>query len=72
VPLEKIVADRGWKDTNAARGGKVYCIADELLNTPATTLVGGLRAIAWALHPERFDKPLGVRQIDHASELKVG
>jgi iron complex transport system substrate-binding protein len=72
VPLEKIVADRGWKDTNAARGGRVYCIADELLNTPATTLVGGLRAIAWALHPERFDKPLGVRQIEHASELKVG
>ncbi|HTK96008.1 MAG TPA: ABC transporter substrate-binding protein, partial [Terriglobales bacterium] len=34
VPLEKIVAERGWSETPAARSARVYCIADELLNTP--------------------------------------
>jgi iron complex transport system substrate-binding protein len=71
VPLEKIIRDRGWLHTSAARNNRVFCIADELLNTPATTLVGGLRAIAWALHPERFDKPLGIRQIEDLREVKA-
>lgn len=64
VPLEKIVRERGWEQTNAARTGRVYCIADELLNTPASTLIGGLRAIAWALHPEKFERPAGIRAIN--------
>lgn len=63
VPLEKIVRDRHWEDTDAGQSGRVFCIADELLNTPATTLIGGLRAIAWALHPEQFEKPMGIRRI---------
>ena len=63
VPLEKIIRDRDWAETPAARSGRVFCIADELLNTPASTLTGGLRAIAWALHPERFAKPPGIRAI---------
>ena len=63
VPLERIVEQRGWKDTPAAQSGRVFCISDELLNTPATTLVKGLRAIAWALHPQRFPKPDGIRPI---------
>ncbi len=71
VPLEKIVRDRAWLDTNAAKNNRVFCIADELLNTPATTLVGGLRAIAWALHPDRFEKPLGVRRIEEIREVKA-
>jgi iron complex transport system substrate-binding protein len=71
VPLEKIVRDRGWLDTDAAKNGRVFCIADELLNTPATTLIGGLRAIAWALHPERFEKPVGVRKIEVLREVKA-
>ena len=71
VPLEKIVRERRWVDTDAARNGRVYCIADELLNTPATTLVGGLRAIAWALHPERFDKPIGTRKAEELREVKA-
>ena len=63
VPLEKIVAQREWSELPAVRAGRVFCISDELLNTPASTLMGGLRAIAWALHPERFAQPAGVRQI---------
>lgn len=72
VPLEKIVRDRGWMDTKAVKNGRVFCVADELLNTPATTLVGGLRAIAWAMHPERFEKPLGVRKLDWELAEKAG
>lgn len=63
VPLEKIVRERGWVDVPAAKSGRVFCIADELLNTPASTLLGGLYAIAWALWPDRFEKPKGIRAI---------
>lgn len=54
VPLEKVVARPGWEGMRAVLEGRVYCIADELLNTPAPGLVRGLRAIAAALHPEVF------------------
>jgi iron complex transport system substrate-binding protein len=63
VPLDKIVEQRGWNDLPAVQERRVFCISDELLNTPATSLIGGLRAIAWALHPDRFPKPMGIRQI---------
>jgi len=62
VPLQKIVEQRGWTEMPAAREGRVFCISDELLNTPATSLLGGLHAIAWALHPELFPRPRGIRQ----------
>ena len=54
VPLERIVEQRRWQDLRAVRGGRVYCIADELLNTPAPTLIGGLHALAQAIHPDIF------------------
>jgi iron complex transport system substrate-binding protein len=63
VPLDKIVRDRQWSETNAVRDRHAYCIADELLNTPAPTLIGGLYALAWAIHPEHFQQPLGIRRI---------
>ena len=63
VPLEKIISDRSWQDTSAARSGRVYCIRDELLNTPAPTLLQGLDALAFALHPELFPLPKGIRRI---------
>ena len=63
VPLEKIVEQRNWNGLPAVRERRVFCISDELLNTPATSLIGGLRAIAWALHPETFPKPAGIRQL---------
>lgn len=63
APLEKIVEQRQWQELPAVRGQRVFCVRDELLNTPATTLLDGLNAVAWALHPERFERPTGIRQI---------
>jgi len=63
VPLEKIVRDRYWTDLAAARTGRVYCIRDELLNTPAPTLIQGLHALAAAIQPEHFLPAKGLRAI---------
>jgi len=63
VPLEKIVAQRGWAETPAARNGRVHCINDEFLNTPGPTLINGLKALAHAIHPELFAEPKGIRRI---------
>ena len=63
VPLDKIVAERGWQQTPAAQSGRVFCIRDEYLNTPAPTLLQGLEALAWAIHPEIFPRTKGIRQI---------
>lgn len=63
VPLEKIVQQRDWTSIPAVRSRRVFCINDELLNTPATSVIGGLHAIAWALRPDRFPKPPGIRQL---------
>ena len=61
VPLAKIVQSREWQDLRAARNGRVYCIRDEYLNTPAPTLVHGLQALAAAVHPEHFPGTEGLR-----------
>jgi iron complex transport system substrate-binding protein len=63
VPLEKIIRDRGWEDMHAAKENRVYCIRDEFLNTPAPTLIQGLRALAAAIHPDDFPQPPGLRCI---------
>jgi iron complex transport system substrate-binding protein len=65
VPLVKIISasERGWSETTAARSSRVYCISDELLNTPAPTLVAGLRALAGAIHPEIFGAQPGLRSV---------
>ena len=64
VPLEKIVASRGWQELAAVRNRRVYCVRDEYLNTPAPTLVQGLHALAAAIHPECFPHAEGLRCID--------
>jgi len=71
VPLEKIIPKRGWEQTKAAKNGRVYCINDEFLNTPASTLVQGLHALAAAIHPEMFDAPKGLRCIDQAKSTSA-
>jgi iron complex transport system substrate-binding protein len=71
VPLEKIVARRGWDQTKAARNGRIYCINDELLNTPASTLLDGLQALAAAVHPEMFQTERGLRRIPSGISLFV-
>ena len=63
VPLEKIVSGRKWKNVPAVKNGRVYCIRDEYLNTPAPTLVSGLHALAAAIHPEVFPQVEGLRCI---------
>ncbi len=71
VPLEKIIANRGWQNTSAARSGRVFCICDEFLNTPAPTLLQGLDALAFALHPEVFPSTKGIRRITAVSASPV-
>jgi iron complex transport system substrate-binding protein len=66
VPLAKIANQRGWTNISAVRNSQVYCISDELLNTPAPTLVSGLRALAGAIHPETFGPQPGLRSIEQA------
>jgi len=63
VPLKKIVAQRDWQQTKAAQNGRVYCINDELLNTPASTLIQGLHALASAIHPGQHAQAHGLRKI---------
>ncbi len=63
VPLEKIIPERGWHSTAAAFDRRVFCIRDEFLNTPAPTLIQGLQALAFAIHPELFPSTKGIRQI---------
>ena len=63
VPLEKIIRDRHWENTRAARTGRVFCVNDEFLNTPAPTLIHGLRALAHAINPDRFPNARGIRRI---------
>ena len=70
VPLAKIVRDRVWTDTSAARTSQIYCISDELLNTPAPTLILGLRALASAIHPEVFPPVPGLRSITDGTPAK--
>jgi iron complex transport system substrate-binding protein len=54
VPLERVIEQRGWQRLRAVAEGRVYCIPDEFLNTPAHVLLEGLRCLAAAIHPEEF------------------
>ena len=72
VPLEKIMAERGWQQTAAALSGGIFCIRDEFLNTPAPTLLQGLQALAFAIHPELFPDTKGIRQITAVSASTAG
>lgn len=63
VPLEKIFRDRGWTNMRCFQSARVYCVNDEYLNTPAPTLLKGLRALAAAIHPECFPQAVGLRCI---------
>jgi iron complex transport system substrate-binding protein len=71
VPLEKMVATREWSSLEAVRNSRVYCISDELLNTPAPTLVAGLRALAGAIHPGEFGPQPGLRSITQVPQPRL-
>jgi iron complex transport system substrate-binding protein len=72
VPLQNIITQRGWQQTSAARSGRIFCIRDQFLNTPAPTLLQGLQALAFALHPELFSRTIGIRQITGVSASTAG
>jgi iron complex transport system substrate-binding protein len=61
VPLARVIEKRQWQSLRAVREGRVYCVPDEFLNTPAPNLLQGLHALAGAIHPEIFEAALGVR-----------
>jgi iron complex transport system substrate-binding protein len=63
VPLARVIEKRQWQSLRAVREGRVYCVPDELLNTPAPNLLQGLRALAGAIHPEIFDTLECVRSL---------
>jgi iron complex transport system substrate-binding protein len=65
VPLERIVTQRNWTSMRAVQKGRVHCIPDEWLNTPASTLMLGLKALASAIHPEIFGAMQAVRSLHH-------
>ncbi len=75
VPLARITSasasERGWSETTAARNAQVYCISDELLNTPAPTLVAGLRALAGAIHPAVFGPQPGLRSVTQVPQPQL-
>jgi iron complex transport system substrate-binding protein len=54
VPLARVVEKRGWNLLHAVTEGRVYCVPDEFLNTPAHTLLEGLACLAAAIHPNLF------------------
>jgi iron complex transport system substrate-binding protein len=54
VPLPRVVEMRGWQSMRAVVEGRMYCIPDEFLNTPAHTLLDGLACLAAAIHPNQF------------------
>ncbi len=72
VPLAKIIDGRQWSSTIAAQTSHVYCISDELLNTPAPTLISGLLAIASAIHPNTFPPVPGLRCITQVPQAHAG
>jgi iron complex transport system substrate-binding protein len=63
VPLARVIEQRQWQTLRAVRNGRVYCIPDEFLNTPAPTLLQGLHALAGALHPRLFRAQKNVRAL---------
>ena len=63
VPLGRVIEKRQWQPLRAVREGRVYCVPDEFLNTPAPNLIQGLRALAGVIHPEIFGSAPGVRSL---------
>ena len=54
VPLARVVEQRGWQSLHAVKSGRVYCVPDEFLNTPAHPILEGLACLAAAIHPNLF------------------
>ncbi len=68
VPLARVIDQRAWQSLRAAGNGRVYCVPDELLNTPAYPILEGLACLAAAIHPNQF--PMRPRLISLAHSQK--
>ena len=66
VPLARVIEMRAWHNLRAVRSGRVYCIPDHLLNTPALNLLDGLKALAAGIHPEIFGANEDLRALNLA------
>jgi iron complex transport system substrate-binding protein len=69
VPLARVIEKRGWRSLRAVNAGRVYCVPDEYLNTPAHTLLEGLECLAGAIHPNLF--PSHARIVSLASRTSA-
>jgi iron complex transport system substrate-binding protein len=69
VPLEKIIGDRRWENLRAVQTGRVFCIRDEYLNTPAPSLLHGLNALAAAIRPQQFSQTAGLKSLTVTRKL---
>ena len=63
VPLARVIEKRQWQSLRATQAGRVFCIPDEFLNTPAPNLLQGLQALAGAIHPQVFPTPGSVHSL---------
>lgn len=64
VPLERVARMRSWRGLRAVRERRMYCVPDEMLNTPAIpSLLEGLACVAHCVHPDLFAAPVGLRRI---------
>ncbi|MHB1959401.1 MAG: ABC transporter substrate-binding protein [Acidobacteriaceae bacterium] len=54
VPLARVIEQRGWQSLRAVTNGRIYCVPDEFLNTPAHPILEGLACLAAAIHPNLF------------------
>jgi iron complex transport system substrate-binding protein len=68
VPLARVVEKRGWNLLHAVTEGRVYCVPDELLNTPAHTVLQGLACLAAAIHPNLFSSQPQLISLEHSPQ----
>ena len=71
VPLDRVIAKRGWHHLRAVRDGNIFCIADEWLNSPASNLLLGLRALAAAIHPSLFPEKERPRSLHTVASVGI-
>jgi iron complex transport system substrate-binding protein len=73
VPLRRLVAQRGWEHLAAVQQGRVYCVPDEFLNTPAIpSLLDGLACVAHCVQPDVFPAPQRLRRLELIQHEELG